>query len=72
MGSAAHVSLRWELALFLATVWADPAGSGVAPIVGVEGVRVGYEPLPIREVGLDKLRLDLDNYRIPTHRDDET
>lgn len=37
-----------------------------------KGVRVGYEPLPIREVGLDKLRLDLDNYRIPTHRDDET
>jgi uncharacterized membrane protein YgcG len=35
-------------------------------------VRVGYEPLPIREVGVDKLRLDLDNYRIPTHRDDET
>lgn len=35
-------------------------------------MRVGYEPLPIREVGVDKLRLDLDNYRIPTHRDDET
>lgn len=33
---------------------------------------MGYEPLPIREVGVDKLRLDLDNYRIPTHRDDET
>jgi hypothetical protein len=37
-----------------------------------EEVLVGYEPLPIAEVNVDDLRLDLDNYRIPTHRDDET
>lgn len=32
---------------------------------------MGYEPLPIVEVDVDDLRLDLDNYRIPTRRDDE-
>ncbi len=32
---------------------------------------MGYKPLPIKEVDLDDLRLDLDNYRIPTHRSDE-
>lgn len=32
---------------------------------------MGYEPLPIEVVDVDDLRLDLDNYRIPTHRDDE-
>jgi hypothetical protein len=32
---------------------------------------VAYEQLPIDIVDLDDLRLDLDNYRIPTHRDDE-
>jgi uncharacterized membrane protein YgcG len=33
---------------------------------------VGYKPLPIKTVRVDDLRLDLDNYRIPTRRDDET
>jgi hypothetical protein len=32
---------------------------------------VVYEPLPIVTADLDDLRLDLDNYRIPTHREDE-
>jgi len=32
---------------------------------------MAYEQLPIVEVSLDGLLLDLDNYRIPTHRDDE-
>ena len=32
---------------------------------------MAYAPLPIIEVGLDELRLDLDNYRIPTRREDE-
>lgn len=32
---------------------------------------MGYKPLPIIEVGLDKLRLDLKNYRIPIAPDDE-
>lgn len=30
-----------------------------------------YEQLPMREVDLEDLLLDLDNYRIPTRRDDE-
>jgi uncharacterized membrane protein YgcG len=33
---------------------------------------VGYKPLPIKTVRVGDLRLDLDNYRIPTRRDDET
>lgn len=33
---------------------------------------MAYEQLPIVEVGLDGLLLDLENYRIPTRRDDET
>lgn len=38
----------------------------------VEGeLRVGYEPLPIVEVDLTGLVLDLDNYRIPSRSDDE-
>lgn len=32
---------------------------------------MGYEPLPIVEVDVADLRLDLENYRIPTRRDDE-
>ena len=32
---------------------------------------MAYEQLPIVDVDLDGLLLDLDNYRIPTHRDDE-
>ncbi len=32
---------------------------------------MAYEQLPIVEVELDRLLLDLDNYRIPTRRDDE-
>ena len=32
---------------------------------------VVYEPLPIVTADLDDLRLDLENYRIPTHREDE-
>jgi hypothetical protein len=32
---------------------------------------MAHEPLPIVEATLDDLRLDLDNYRIPTHREDE-
>lgn len=32
---------------------------------------MGYEALPIVEVDVDDLRLDLDNYRIPTRRDDQ-
>lgn len=32
---------------------------------------MAYEPLPIVEVGLDELLLDLENYRIPTRREDE-
>lgn len=32
---------------------------------------MAYEQLPIVEVGLDGLLLDLENYRIPTRRDDE-
>lgn len=32
---------------------------------------MGYAQLPMIEVDLDGLMLDLDNYRIPTHRDDE-
>lgn len=39
--------------------------------LGTKGCWVGYEPLPIVEVDVDDLRLDLDNYRIPTRRDDE-
>lgn len=35
------------------------------------GRLVGYKPLPIIEVGLDKLRLDLKNYRIPIAPNDE-
>ncbi|WP_374008529.1 hypothetical protein [Leifsonia sp. LS-T14] len=30
-----------------------------------------YEPLPMRTVPLTRLKLDLENYRIPTRRDDE-
>lgn len=30
-----------------------------------------YEPLPINTVSLSELELDLDNYRIPTRRDDQ-
>jgi hypothetical protein len=33
---------------------------------------MAYEQLPIVEVDLDQLLLDLENYRIPTRRDDET
>lgn len=32
---------------------------------------MAYEQLPILEVDLGRLRLDLENYRIPTRRDDE-
>lgn len=32
---------------------------------------MAYNPLPIKEVGLDSLMLDLENYRIPTRRKDE-
>lgn len=32
---------------------------------------MAYEPLPIVTADLDGLQLDLDNYRIPTHREDE-
>lgn len=32
---------------------------------------MAYKELPIVQVGLDQLMLDLDNYRIPTHRDDQ-
>ncbi|WP_337026911.1 hypothetical protein [Microbacterium sp. LB16] len=32
---------------------------------------MAYEQLPIVEVDLNKLLLDLENYRIPTRRDDE-
>ncbi len=32
---------------------------------------MAYVPLPIIEVGVADLRLDLENYRIPTQRDDE-
>jgi hypothetical protein len=32
---------------------------------------MSYTPLPIVTVALDDLRLDLDNYRIPTRREDE-
>jgi len=32
---------------------------------------MAYEQLPIVEVELDRLLLDLENYRIPTRRDDE-
>ncbi|MBS1674410.1 MAG: hypothetical protein JSS74_10645 [Actinobacteria bacterium] len=32
---------------------------------------MAYEQLPMVEVDLEGLLLDLDNYRIPTHRDDE-
>ena len=32
---------------------------------------MAYEQLPIVEVDLDQLLLDLENYRIPTRRDDE-
>lgn len=32
---------------------------------------MAYEQLPMVEEDVDKLRLDLDNYRIPTHHDDE-
>jgi hypothetical protein len=31
-----------------------------------------YEPLPIRTVALKDLALDLDNYRIPTRREDQS
>jgi hypothetical protein len=37
----------------------------------VRRILMSYSPLPIVPVSLDDLRLDLDNYRIPTHRDDE-
>ena len=36
-----------------------------------EGLDIAYEQLPIVDVDLNGLLLDLDNYRIPTHRDDE-
>ncbi len=36
-----------------------------------EGLDMAYEQLPIVDVDLNGLLLDLDNYRIPTHRDDE-
>ncbi|THV42018.1 hypothetical protein [Glycomyces buryatensis] len=32
---------------------------------------MAYDPLPIIEIKIDDLRLDLDNYRIPTRRSDE-
>ena len=32
---------------------------------------MAYKQLPIVEVNLDQLLLDLENYRIPTRRDDE-
>lgn len=35
------------------------------------GLRMAYKQLPIVEVNLDQLLLDLENYRIPTRRDDE-
>jgi len=35
-----------------------------------EGLEMAYEQLPIVEVDLDGLLLDLENYRIPTRRDD--
>ena len=37
----------------------------------MEDAAVPYEQLPIVEVDLDDLRLDLDNYRLPTRPDDE-
>ena len=33
---------------------------------------MAYEQLPIVEVDLDRLLLDLENYRIPSRRDDRT
>ena len=32
---------------------------------------MAYEPLPMVEVAIDDVRLDLDNYRIPTKPEDE-
>lgn len=46
--------------------------TGRRPIDGAKGLSMGYQQLPIVEVDVGDLRLDVDNYRIPTHRDDES